>query len=102
MKSVFLFCQTKIWTVRVRSSICTSTSSTGVIRIYGEQVELIASYLDTTLSAGAREVFDRSRTSDRTSLRGGVNYLATSRHDYYVKADAYHKALRKAARALGI
>jgi len=70
--------------------------------LYGEQVELIASYLDTTLSAGAREVFDRSRTSDRTSLRGGVNYLATSRHDYYVKADAYHKALRKAARALGI
>jgi len=69
--------------------------------LYGAQAELIASYLDPKLAEGARGAFDGLRAGDRPDLRGGVKYVESARHDYYVKGDVYEKALRNAARALG-
>ncbi len=67
----------------------------------GTQAELIAAYLDATLPGPTREAFDRLRAYDRPDLRGGVHYIASARHNYYVKGDTYEKVLRKAAGVLG-
>jgi hypothetical protein len=69
--------------------------------LYGQQAELVASYLDPELPEAARAAFDTLRTSDRPNLRGSRNYLDSPRHAYYVKGDVYQKALQKAARTLG-
>ena len=66
----------------------------------GTQAELIAAYLDTNLPEPARAAFDRQRASDRPDLRGGVHYIESMRHNYYVKGDVYEKVLQKAARTL--
>jgi len=68
--------------------------------LFGAQAALIASYLDSTLPTHARTRFDALRASARPDLRGGVKYVASARHDYYVKGDVYEKALRKAAQVL--
>ena len=69
--------------------------------IFGQQAELIAAYLDPTLAPATRATLDRLRASDRTDLRGGVQYIASPRHDYYVKGDVYERALRKASKVIG-
>lgn len=66
----------------------------------GVQADLIAGYLDTSLPAETRAAFDRQRAGDRPDLRGGVHYIASARHNYYVKGDVFQKELSKAARAL--
>ena len=66
----------------------------------GMQAELIAAYLDSTLPAETRAAFDQLRTADRPDLRGGVHYIESIRHNYYVKGDVYEKVLRKAAQTL--
>ena len=68
--------------------------------LFGLQAGLIATYLSDQLDAGARARFDALRAGDRPDLRGGVSYIASPRHDYYVKGDVYEKALRKAERHL--
>ncbi len=67
----------------------------------GAQARLVASYLDPQTPANVRDAFDTLRWTDRPDLRGGVQYVASPRHDYYVKSDVYEKALRKAADGLG-
>jgi cation diffusion facilitator CzcD-associated flavoprotein CzcO len=64
----------------------------------GRQAELIAAYLDGNLPAATRAAFDQLRASDRPDLRGGVDYVASVRHNYYVKGDVFEKALAKASR----
>jgi cation diffusion facilitator CzcD-associated flavoprotein CzcO len=66
----------------------------------GTQAELIAAYLDANLPRQTRAAFDQKRESDRPDLRGGVRYIESVRHNYYVKGDVYEKVLRKAARTL--
>ncbi len=66
----------------------------------GTQAELIARYLDSKLPGQTRAAFDRQRATDRLDLRGGVRYIPSARHNYYVKGDVYEKVLRQAARAL--
>ena len=66
----------------------------------GQQADLVASYLDGKLPSSIRASFDRLRTSDRPDLRGGVHYVESVRHNYYVKGDVYEKVLRKAVRTL--
>lgn len=66
----------------------------------GRQAELVASYLDANLNTATRASFDRLRLEDRPDLRGGVAYIASVRHNYYVKGDVFEKALRGAAIAL--
>jgi cation diffusion facilitator CzcD-associated flavoprotein CzcO len=68
--------------------------------LVGSQAELVASYLSDSLPGHTRETFDQRRASDRPDLRGGVRYVASARHDYYVKGDTYEKALKVAARVL--
>ena len=63
--------------------------------LFGQQADLIAAYLDPTLDAATRASFDRLRARDRPDLRGGVQYIASPRHDYYVKGDVYAKTLAK-------
>ena len=67
----------------------------------GAQAGLVASYLDPQTPASVRDGFDTLRRTDRPDLRGGVQYVASPRHDYYVKSDVYEKALFKAAHVLG-
>ncbi len=67
----------------------------------GAQARLVASYLDPQTPANVRDAFDTLRWTDRPDLRGGVQYVASPRHDYYVKSDVYEKTLRKAADGLG-
>jgi len=66
----------------------------------GAQAGLVAAYLDPRTPASMRDAFDGLRRTGRPDLRGGVKYVASARHDYYVKSDVYEKALRKAARVL--
>jgi cation diffusion facilitator CzcD-associated flavoprotein CzcO len=66
----------------------------------GRQAELVASYLDANLTTATRASFDRLRLEDRPDLRGGVHYIDSIRHNYYVKGDIFEKALRGAAVAL--
>ncbi|MEO6222992.1 MAG: NAD(P)-binding domain-containing protein [Vicinamibacterales bacterium] len=66
----------------------------------GQQAELIASYLDASLPSETRDSFDRLRATERPDLRGGVQYIASARHNYYVKGDVYEKELRRAMRTL--
>jgi hypothetical protein len=68
--------------------------------LFGAQAELIARFLDPKLARSARAEFDKLRDSDRRDLRGGVDYVVSPRHGYYVKADVYQRALRRAARTL--
>lgn len=63
--------------------------------LYGQQAELIATYLDPALNAKTRATFDGLRAHDRPDLRGGVRYVASPRHDFYVKGDVYEKTLRR-------
>jgi cation diffusion facilitator CzcD-associated flavoprotein CzcO len=65
------------------------------------QAGLVASYLDPQTPAGVRDAFDTLRRTNRPDLRGGVQYVASPRHDYYVKSDVYERALRKAVGVLG-
>jgi cation diffusion facilitator CzcD-associated flavoprotein CzcO len=64
--------------------------------LMGQQAELVASYLDTTLPDQVRTTFDGRRAGARPDLRGGVAYVASARHDYYVKGDVYETALNRA------
>jgi cation diffusion facilitator CzcD-associated flavoprotein CzcO len=66
----------------------------------GRQADLAAAYLDPKLPASTRAAFDRLRLEDRPDLRGGVQYIDSVRHNYYVKGDVFEKALRRAALAL--
>ncbi|HQX80147.1 MAG TPA: NAD(P)-binding domain-containing protein [Vicinamibacterales bacterium] len=66
----------------------------------GAQAALVASYLDPQTPASVRDGFDTLRRTDRPDLRGGVRYVASPRHDYYVKSDVYEKALRRAGKVL--
>jgi cation diffusion facilitator CzcD-associated flavoprotein CzcO len=68
--------------------------------LYGQQADLVAAYLDPTLDPAKRSAFNQLRTSDRPDLRGGVRYIASPRHDYYVKGDVYERVLRRAAALL--
>jgi cation diffusion facilitator CzcD-associated flavoprotein CzcO len=68
--------------------------------LYGQQADLIAAYLDERTPAAARGAFDERRSSDRPDLRGGVRYIASPRHDYYVKGDVYAKVLRRATQMI--
>ncbi len=67
----------------------------------GAQAGLVASYLDSQTPTGVRDAFDALRRTDRPDLRGGVQYVASARHDYYVKSDVYEKALRQAGKTIG-
>jgi cation diffusion facilitator CzcD-associated flavoprotein CzcO len=67
----------------------------------GRQAELIATYLDSNLSPATRAAFDRLRADDRRDLRGGVHYIDSIRHNYYVKGDVFEKALKRAQETLG-
>lgn len=64
--------------------------------LFGQQADLIASYLDSAPAPAQRVAFDHLRASARPDLRGGVRYIASPRHDYYVKGDVYERSLRKA------
>jgi cation diffusion facilitator CzcD-associated flavoprotein CzcO len=66
----------------------------------GAQAGLVASYLDPQTPTSVRDAFDALRRTDHPDLRGGVHYVASPRHDYYVKSDVYEKALRRAGRML--
>jgi cation diffusion facilitator CzcD-associated flavoprotein CzcO len=68
--------------------------------LFGQQADLIAAYLSPNLSGRTRTTFDGLRASDRPDLRGGVQYLASARHDYYVKGDVYERALEKVGVAI--
>lgn len=68
--------------------------------LFGQQADLVAAYLDPAMPAQARASFDRLRTTDRPDLRGGVRYIASPRHDYYVQGDVYAKTLAKLRSAL--
>ncbi len=70
--------------------------------MFGQQADLVAAYLDSALSPSQRAAFDRLRTGDRPDLRGGVRYIASPRHDYYVKGDVYERVLRKAGTMLAV
>lgn len=63
--------------------------------LFGQQADLIATYLDPATPASTRASFDRLRATDRPDLRGGVRYIASPRHDYYVKGDVYAKTLTR-------
>jgi cation diffusion facilitator CzcD-associated flavoprotein CzcO len=67
----------------------------------GQQAGLVSAYLDANLPGPTRSAFDRQRQRDRPDLRGGVSYIDSARHNYYVKGDVYAKVLQKAAGALG-
>ncbi|HUR20340.1 MAG TPA: NAD(P)-binding domain-containing protein [Vicinamibacterales bacterium] len=67
----------------------------------GLQADLIAAYLAANLPSPVRKAFDRQRANDRPDLRGGVRYIDSARHNYYVKGDVYERVLRKAAGSLG-
>jgi cation diffusion facilitator CzcD-associated flavoprotein CzcO len=68
--------------------------------LFGQQAELIAAYLSLPVDGRTKTTFDGLRASDRPDLRGGVQYLASARHDYYVKGDVYEQTLRKVAVAI--
>lgn len=68
--------------------------------LVGQQAGLIATYLDPSLDEGTRAVFDGLRARDRPDLRGGVRYIASARHDYYVKGDVYERTLRRIGRSM--
>ena len=68
--------------------------------LYGQQAELIAACLDPSLDADTRAAFDNLRANDRPDLRGGVRYVASERHDYYVKGDVYERTLRRVGRSM--
>jgi hypothetical protein len=70
--------------------------------LFGQQADLVAGYLDSALPPSQRATFDRLRTGDRPDLRGGVRYIPSPRHDYYVKGDVYERALRKAGTMLAV
>jgi cation diffusion facilitator CzcD-associated flavoprotein CzcO len=70
--------------------------------LFGQQAALTAGYLDPALDPAKRTTFDHLRTSDRPDLRGGVRYIASPRHDYYVKGNVYERALRKAASVITV
>lgn len=61
--------------------------------LFGQQADLIAAYLDPATPERARSAFDGLRADDRPDLRGGVQYIASPRHDYYVKGDVYGRTL---------
>ena len=63
--------------------------------LFGQQADLIAAYLDPATPASTRASFDGLRAIDRPDLRGGVRYIASPRHDYYVKGDVYAKTLTR-------
>jgi cation diffusion facilitator CzcD-associated flavoprotein CzcO len=63
--------------------------------LFGQQADLIAAYLDPATPPRMRASFDGMRATDRPDLRGGVRYIASPRHDYYVKGDVYAKTLAK-------
>lgn len=63
--------------------------------LFGQQADLIAAYLDPATPAHARAAFDGLRAIDRPDLRGGVQYIASPRHNYYVKGDVYAKTLTR-------
>ncbi len=69
--------------------------------LFGLQAELVAKYLDArrrTLPSVTS--FDEHRRSGRPNLQGGKPYLATLRHNYYVRGNIYERALEKELRAL--
>lgn len=84
--------------------------------LFGAQAGLIASYLKSSSDSSPDPrpgqflnpspanplcaEFDRLRRNDRRSLRGGVKYVTSARHGYYVKFDVYEKALARAAKTL--
>lgn len=68
--------------------------------LYGQQADLIASYLDSNTPGSTRVAFDRLRSSDRPDLRGGVRYIASARHNYYVNGDVYERVLRRAMQTI--
>jgi cation diffusion facilitator CzcD-associated flavoprotein CzcO len=70
--------------------------------LFGQQADLVATYLDPSLDAHKRASFDRRRATDRPDLRGGVQYIASARHDYYVKGDVFEQALRKAEKVFAV
>lgn len=67
----------------------------------GRQADLVAAYLDAKLPESTRHAFDRLRAADRPDLRGGVHYIDSVRHNYYVKGDVFERALEKALKTLG-
>jgi cation diffusion facilitator CzcD-associated flavoprotein CzcO len=70
--------------------------------LYGLQAGLLASYLKARAAAApSAQRFDALRSSHRPDLRGGRTYVASPRHDRYVKGDVYERALKRTARRLG-
>lgn len=68
----------------------------------GSQADLVAAYLDARRSgSAAAERFDRSRGVERPDLTGGRRYVGSERHAWYVRGEAYDRALRRARRILG-
>lgn len=63
--------------------------------LFSQQADLIAAYLDTATLPQAKSALDGLRSTDRPDLRGGVRYIASPRHDYYVKGDVYAKTLTR-------
>lgn len=70
--------------------------------LMGLQADLIAGYLSDRREgrAGAHR-FDALRSGDRPDLRGGRRYTRSPRHAYYVKSDAYERALRRTRKRMG-
>jgi cation diffusion facilitator CzcD-associated flavoprotein CzcO len=69
--------------------------------LFSLQADLIAAYL-SALRGGrpSADRFDRLRSDHHPDLKGGRRYLRSRRHDYYVKEDAYRRALLEIRRRM--
>jgi hypothetical protein len=62
--------------------------------LFSLQADLIAAYVSALRSGQpSADRFDRLRSDHHPDLKGGRRYLSSRRHDYYVKGDAYQRAL---------
>jgi cation diffusion facilitator CzcD-associated flavoprotein CzcO len=69
--------------------------------LHSVQAEAIARYLAARANAPHfAERFDGLRATSKPDLRGGRPYLASLRHEYYVKGDVYERALKEACERL--
>lgn len=69
--------------------------------LFGQQADLAAAYLEARWRDPAGvEAFDRLRAAGGPDLSGGRSYVASPRHDWYVRGGTYERALRKARVAI--
>jgi cation diffusion facilitator CzcD-associated flavoprotein CzcO len=69
--------------------------------LMAKQAALIAGYAEARGKGQDTSAFDALRRSHRPDLRGGRRYLATARHNYYVRGTVYERELERVAKRFG-